>query len=347
MIRLSPAMSWHRDGDDIYVHGESQVLQLRDCPAGADALMRLLEAGGDPTALGVLDIDPSRATKIVDALRGAKCLVSAASHRWRGTALERQADYFCALGANSDEAQAVINSARIALLGIGGIGAVALAHLVSAGVSRYTLIDGDTVQSHNLNRQFIYDPADVGRSKVDAAADWIASRNPSAVVQRVPRMLIDRSELVSVLSEDVSLLVVAADSPSDIGLHAAHACLDTHTALIGADCGLRTASWGPLLEPADIPAYVATLESGRDALPVPPAKRPMTASFGPTNAIVASYLAKDILNWFAGLPVPSRRRKVVIDMEALTAHAIDTQEVFESEVADTQRAGLRARTEKA
>jgi hypothetical protein len=45
----------------------------------------------------------------------------------------------------------------------------------------------------------------------------------------------------------------------------------------------------------------------------------MNASFGPTNAIVASYLASDILSWFAGLPVPSFRAKVSIDMDALTA----------------------------
>ena len=50
--------------------------------------------------------------------------------------------------------------------------------------------------------------------------------------------------------------MVAADFPTDIGLRAAHACIETRTALIGADCGLQTASWGPLLEPADLAAYV-------------------------------------------------------------------------------------------
>jgi molybdopterin/thiamine biosynthesis adenylyltransferase len=237
--------------------------------------------------------------------------------------VERQADYFCALGANPDEAQTILGSANIAILGLGGIGSVALAHLVSAGVSQYTLIDGDTVAPNNLNRQFIYCPADEGRRKVDAAADWIAFRNPSAVVRSVPRMLTDAETLISILEEGVSLLVVAADSPPDIGLHAAHACLETRTALIGADCGLRTASWGPLLEPADLPAYAAELKSSQDRSPVPKASRAMTASFGPTNAIAASYLAKDIVSWFAGLPVASRRKKVVINMDEPTAATVD------------------------
>jgi sulfur-carrier protein adenylyltransferase/sulfurtransferase len=345
MMRLSPAMTWSRHGDDIFVHGESQVLQLPDCPPEADALLRLLEAGCDAAAIDALDLERTHAAKILDWLRTTNCLVQNVSHAWAGTSLERQADYLCALGADPDEAQASIGSARVAILGVGGIGSVVLAHLVSAGFSQYVLIDGDTVQPHNLNRQFIYGSADVGRRKVDAAVDWIASRNPAAVVRIIPRMLTDLSTLVPVLQEGVSLLVVAADFPVDIGLRAAHACLETQTALIGADCGLHTASWGPLLEPADLPAYTSAMEAVRDRAPVPPASRPMTASFGPTNGIVASYLARDIVNWFAGLPVLSYRKKVAIDLDALTAETIDHQEVLENASADAQRSGFRALTE--
>ena len=323
MIRLSPAMTWSRHGTDIYVHGESQVLKLQDCPPGADSLMRVLETGCGQAAIDSLDIEPSRAAAILDTLRTTKCLVQNVSRRWVGTSVERQVEYFCAMGVNPDEAQAILASANVAILGLGGIGSLALAHLVSAGVRQYTLIDGDTVAPNNLNRQLIYCPADEGRCKVDAAADWIASRNPSAAVRSVPRMLTDAGALISILEEGVSLLVVAADSPPDIGVHAVHACLETQTALIGADCGLRTASWGPLLEPADLPAYAAELKSVRDRSPVPKASRSMTASFGPTNAIAASYLAKDIVSWFAGLPVASRGKKVVIDLEEFTAETTD------------------------
>ena len=174
-----------------------------------------------------------------------------------------------------------------------------------------------------LNRQLIYCPADEDRCKVDAAADWIKSRNPSAAVRSIPRMLTDAEALISPLQEGVSLLVVAADSPPDIGLHAAHACLETETTLIGADCGLRTASCGPLLEPADLPAYAAEPESVQDRSPVPRASGSMTASFGPTNAVADSYLAKDIVSWFAGLPVASHRKKVVIDSEEATPETTD------------------------
>ena len=330
MMRLSPAMTWSRHGNDVYVYGESQVLQLRNCPPEADALLRLLEAGCEPAAIDTVDIEPARAAEVLDWLRETNCLVRNGSHRWVGTPWERQTDYFCALGADPDEAQAILATARVAILGVGGIGSIVLAHLVSAGVSRYTLIDSDVVSPHNLNRQFIYAASDVGRLKVDAAADWIAARNPSAVISTFPQMVAHSADLVAALQDRVSLVVSAADSPFDIGLSVARACLETQTPLVGADCGLRTASWGPLLEPADIPAYLSALETIGDWSPVPRASEVMTASFGPTNAIVASYLAKDVVNWFAGLPVVSRRKKMIIDFDACTTEMVDTREPQQS-----------------
>lgn len=335
MMRLSPAMTWSRRDDDIYVHAETQILLLRDCPSEVDALMRLLEAGCDSTAGEALDLDATGVAVILDALQKANCLVHTDSSRWVGTTLERQADYFSALGAAPDLVQSTLDSAKIAILGIGGIGSVTLAHLVSAGVSRYTLIDGDVVQSDNLNRQLIYSPADVGRHKVEAAADWVRQRYPSAVIRSVPRMLQDPSELASELADQPSLLVVAADTPSDIALRAMQACLATGTPLIGGDCGLRTASWGPLLEPEDLQAYMLALKNRRRHAPVPPASQPMKVSFGPTNAIVASYLARDILSWFAGLPVTSLRAKVSLDMDALSARITSNHEFCADADADT------------
>ena len=178
------------------------------------------------------------------------------------------------------------------------------------------MIDGDTVQSGNFNRQVIYRPADLGRLKVEAAADWVQQRNASAAVSAVARMVTESSELIPVLAERTSLLVLAADTPNDIGLIAAQACLDTNTALMSADCGLRTASWGPLLQPDDLHAHIAALRARKDRTAIPPAAAPMAASFGPTNAIAASYMAKDIVHWVAGLPVASLRAKVSIDMDA-------------------------------
>jgi molybdopterin/thiamine biosynthesis adenylyltransferase len=315
VIRLSPAMTWSRRDAEVFVHGETQILLVSDCPPDVDAMMRLLVRGCDSTAFAGLDIETSCVTGILEILREANCLIDVSSDRWAATALERQADYFAALGADPDEVHANLGTATVALLGLGGIGSVTLAHLVSAGLQRFTLVDGDVVQIHNLNRQFLYRPSDVGRRKVDAVADWVRERHPTAMIRSVPRMITEQSELTSLLGEHTALLVQAADSPSDIAVLAAQACLATGTPLISADCGLRTASWGPLVETADLQTHTLALLERRGRAPVPPAAQAMSASFGPTNAIVAAYLAKEILSWFAGLPVASRGVKVVVDLD--------------------------------
>lgn len=65
------------------------------------------------------------------------------------------------------------------VVGVGGLGAPAAWHLAAAGVGAVGLIDGDAVELSNLHRQIIYRTADIGRRKVAAAAERIASRYPA------------------------------------------------------------------------------------------------------------------------------------------------------------------------
>lgn len=68
--------------------------------------------------------------------------------------------------------QVALANSHVALMGCGGIGSPALQYLAAAGVGRLTLIDDDVVEESNLQRQTIYTPAAIGRSKAEAAADW-------------------------------------------------------------------------------------------------------------------------------------------------------------------------------
>jgi adenylyltransferase/sulfurtransferase len=81
--------------------------------------------------------------------------------------------------------QARLAAARVVIVGVGGLGSPIAMYLVGAGVGTVTLVDDDQVALHNLHRQLLYTEADVGRRKVDVAADALCVRNASVTVHRV------------------------------------------------------------------------------------------------------------------------------------------------------------------
>ena len=69
-------------------------------------------------------------------------------------------------------------AASAVLIGAGGIGSPALQYLAAAGVGAIRVIDDDVVSLDNLPRQVLFGTADVGRSKVDVAAERVVGLNP-------------------------------------------------------------------------------------------------------------------------------------------------------------------------
>jgi adenylyltransferase/sulfurtransferase len=79
-----------------------------------------------------------------------------------------------------------LRAARVLVVGAGGLGSPVLSYLAAAGVGRLGVCDDDVVDESNLQRQVIYSMHDVGRRKVDAAADRIEALNPEVRVDRIP-----------------------------------------------------------------------------------------------------------------------------------------------------------------
>jgi len=72
----------------------------------------------------------------------------------------------------------VERSRGVLVVGIGGLGCPALSLLAKSGVTRFTLIDDDSVDVSNLQRQTLFDDADVGRAKVEAALQRVTQLSP-------------------------------------------------------------------------------------------------------------------------------------------------------------------------
>src|SRR6201984_755240 len=71
-----------------------------------------------------------------------------------------------------------LKNAKVLVVGAGGLGSPALLYLAAAGVGTLGIVDFDTVDESNLQRQIIHGVSDVGRSKAASARDSIAEINP-------------------------------------------------------------------------------------------------------------------------------------------------------------------------
>jgi adenylyltransferase/sulfurtransferase len=94
--------------------------------------------------------------------------------------------------------QAALKKARVLAIGAGGLGAPALMYLAAAGVGTLGVVDDDTVSLSNLQRQIIHVTPDVGRPKVDSAADRIRALNPHVIMQ-THAMRLDASNALAIV----------------------------------------------------------------------------------------------------------------------------------------------------
>jgi adenylyltransferase/sulfurtransferase len=101
------------------------------------------------------------------------------------------------------EGQKKLKAARVLIVGTGGLGAPLALYLAAAGVGTIGVIDFDTVEESNLQRQIIHGTRDVGRPKVASAKDRIKSINPGADVVTYNTMLTSSNALDIIKDYDI------------------------------------------------------------------------------------------------------------------------------------------------
>jgi sulfur-carrier protein adenylyltransferase/sulfurtransferase len=93
------------------------------------------------------------------------------------------------------DGQRRLRSARVLVVGAGGLGSPVALYLAAAGVGTIGLVDADRVDVSNLQRQLLYDTRDVGRPKVERAAERLTALNPAIQIAAHP----DRLEAANAL----------------------------------------------------------------------------------------------------------------------------------------------------
>ena len=82
------------------------------------------------------------------------------------------------------EGQQKLKAARVLCIGTGGLGSPMALYLAAAGVGTLGLVDFDVVDYTNLQRQIIHSTADVGRKKLDSAAESLKAINPFVEIRK-------------------------------------------------------------------------------------------------------------------------------------------------------------------
>ena len=93
------------------------------------------------------------------------------------------------------EGQRRLKAARVLLVGAGGLGSPAALYLAAAGVGTLGLVDFDVVDVTNLQRQILHGTSDVGRPKLDSAADRLTDINPHVHLERFETRLTSANAL--------------------------------------------------------------------------------------------------------------------------------------------------------
>jgi molybdopterin/thiamine biosynthesis adenylyltransferase len=232
--------------------------------------------------------------------------------------LSRQIGYLTLFGANALSIQARIQASRVAIIGVGGIGSVVAQHLAGCGVGRMWLVDYDVVETHNLNRQFLFTLADVGKRKTTAAAGALSRLASELEIHTIDRRIVARQDLDN-LPTDLDLLILAADGPEHIINLVWDWAVKTGVTICTAAVGLEAGYWGPILAPSLRHCWHCFERSRRRLLPAPDAAieaenlRPAQYSFGPSNSVVAAMLSHAVIRFLGTGASSNLNRRTFFD----------------------------------
>ncbi len=200
------------------------------------------------------------------------------------------------------------------IIGLGGLGSPVAMYLASAGVGQLTLVDFDTVDLSNLQRQIVHRHSDIGRAKVDSAADTLHALNPEIKINTLDKKLTDEALTQAVRQADV---VIDACDNFATRFAINQACVSTHTPLVsGAAIRLEgQVSVFPNTpdEASNAPCYRCLY----DDIPEAEARCSETGVLAPLVGIIGSIQATEALKLLSGLGTSLAGRLLTLDASTL------------------------------
>ena len=206
------------------------------------------------------------------------------------------------------EGQERICSAHAVIVGAGGLGSPAALYMASAGIGKLTLVDDDTVDFTNLQRQILHTQARVGQAKVESGQQALAAINPEIVIAPLKTRLAGSALDAVVASADIIL-----DCSDNFATRHAinRACVQSRKPLVS---GAAIRFDGQLsvydLRRTDAPCYHCLFPEGEAVEEI---RCAVMGVFAPLTGIIGSMQAAEALKVISGTGQPSTGRLHLLD----------------------------------
>jgi bacteriocin biosynthesis cyclodehydratase domain-containing protein len=335
-LKSSVSLFTANDGAVYLMRPSGEDLMIKSPPTGATMLLQSLDGTRSRDELAAelgarVDVEVDAA---LAQLWELDLLEDAAQDGAHGLAAEdvrrydRQLAYLAELapaGLHREALQARLAAAQVTIVGLGGVGCWTASALACTGVGRLVVVDGDTVELSNLNRQILYTPADVGQSKAHAGAEMLRAFNPSIEIVALDRRL-DSEQAIIEVAEGSDVIAELADWPVDrISRWVARAAVALGVPSIQASQDPPILRVGPTFIPGETGCGHCQALSYRRRHPLydelvayRAARAQESPTFGPACAVIGGMLANEITNLLLGLAHPATAgRAAMVDLRTL------------------------------
>jgi molybdopterin/thiamine biosynthesis adenylyltransferase len=232
-------------------------------------------------------------------------------------------------GRTGADLQKALAHGHVLMLGVGGLGSCAAQALAMAGCGTLTLVDFDTVELGNLNRQ-LYSTGDIGTLKTEVTKRRLEATNPDVKVATMPIRLTGRDHMRSILDQvEPDIAVVAIDRPTIAADRWVNdACFEKGVPLV---CNSVSAGTGMLWTkvPGQTGCFACDELWAKTKMPDHYEIRryreqndliPATSAFSYGAMVIGGMIASDVIRHLVKWPMASAGRLVVLDFKTLTTN---------------------------
>ena len=231
---------------------------------------------------------------------------------------KRQISFLGELSTSAEETKVLqekLKNARVVVFGVGGVGTWIVNGLSQIGIGEIAIVDPDTIEVSNLNRQLSFTTKDIGRHKVDVMKEKLPDSNIIAYKKKV-----SKTEDLTEIIKGASIVINCADNPS----------VEETTRVISRYCNkykipysiaggynMHLGMLGPIIIPGETACFECFLAAQKERDSLRDLKKlkdiEQTGSLGPIAGMIANFHVMEVLKFLIGKGTINKNKFAELD----------------------------------